>query len=77
MLANAGGIQLALREKVGLILSDMLQTKLVRRTIEVQRKLFDRMEVDSCGIVGHIPTLEFLQHRFSKMGHREPPCDPR
>src|ERR1039458_8870412 len=26
--------------------------------------------------VPKIATLEFLQHHFSKMGHRGPPCDP-
>ena len=39
--------------------------------LEVSRKIFDGAKVTIDGSLGVITTLEFFQHHFSKMGHRD------
>jgi len=39
--------------------------------VEVSRKIFDGTKVTIYGSLGVITTLEFFQHHFSEMGHRD------
>jgi hypothetical protein len=42
--------------------------------LEVKKEIadyFDCADVRTCGSLGVITTLEFLQHHFSQMGHRD------
>src|SRR6266436_2345257 len=41
-----------------------------------QSKILDCADVGTCGMLSVITTLEFLQHYFAKMGHRNTSCDP-
>src|ERR1700736_3413353 len=43
----------------------------IRGSVEVSREIFDGAEVTIDGSLGVITTLEFFQHHFSKMGHRD------
>src|SRR6266849_7034270 len=43
----------------------------VRRTVESSSKIFDCVDVGTCGMLSVITTLEFFQHHFSEMGHRD------
>src|ERR1700736_5964668 len=43
----------------------------IRGSVEVSRKIFDGAKVTIDGSLGVITTLEFFQHHFSKMGHRD------
>src|SRR6266849_7175589 len=43
----------------------------VRRTVESSSKIFDCVDVGTCGVLSVITTLEFFQHHFSQMGHRD------
>src|SRR5271166_6497934 len=65
-----------LAEQIRLVLTDVLRTELVGRTLEVTREIFDGLEVDAGCSLGVITTLEFLEHHFAKMGHRSSPYDP-
>src|SRR6266446_5261805 len=48
----------------------------VRGTVEPSRKIFDGVDVTAYSFLRVVKMLEFLQHQFTKMGHRVPPCDP-
>src|SRR4029077_5033770 len=52
------------------------RTQAVRGTVEPSRKIFDGVDVTAYSFFRVIKTLEFLQHQFTKMGPRVPPCDP-
>src|SRR6266566_7418945 len=43
----------------------------MRGRVEVSREIFDGAKVTIDGSLGVITTLEFFQHHFSKMGHRD------
>jgi hypothetical protein len=49
-------------KQMGLILPDLLGPKLVRRLVKIRRELADDSDVGSCGTMGVITALEFLQH---------------
>src|SRR6516164_4997584 len=54
----------------------MPRAQAVRRTVEVSSKILDCPDVVAYGVFREVATLEFLQHHFSKMGHRNTSCDP-
>src|SRR6201987_878877 len=54
----------------------MPRAQAVRRTVEVSSKILDGPDVVAYGMRREVTTLEFLQHHFSKMGHRDTSCDP-
>ena len=40
-------------------------------TVKKPKEIFNYADVEACGIFRIITTLEFLQHHFSEMGHRD------
>jgi hypothetical protein len=65
MLGDTDGPQLAIREQVSLVLSDVFRAESVRRHFEILSELLDYAEVNADRSRREIPTLEFFQHRFS------------
>src|SRR5687767_6267234 len=63
--------QLADPEHVGDKFADLLGPTLVGWTMEEARKLLDGSQVRARGRFGVITTLEFVEHHFSKMGHKD------
>lgn len=59
-------------ERVSLPRADMLKSKTIGLCVEVFRECFYCVRVSAYGSLRVIPTLEFLQHQFSELGHREP-----
>ena len=51
--------------------SDVVWPQLIGRPVEKRRELPDCQQVRSYGSLRVITTLEFLQHLFSKLGHRD------
>src|SRR5260370_19928303 len=54
----------------------MTRAEEIRGEVEVSSKILDCADVGTCGMVSVITTLEFFQHYFAKMGHRNTSCDP-
>src|SRR5713101_3224256 len=54
----------------------MSRTQAIRGTVEASRKILDCADVGTCGMLSVMTTLEFLQHHFAKLGHRNTSCDP-
>jgi hypothetical protein len=54
-----------------LILANVLWSQLVWSTMEVLGELFQNERVGFYGILGVISPLEFIQHQFSQMGHKD------
>src|SRR5215469_282713 len=54
-----------------LILPNLFRAELIGRSVEVLRKTTDRTDVSVCGSLRVITALEFLEHPFSKLGHRD------
>ena len=71
MLDNGVGLELPFAEQIRLVLADVIRPELVRRTVEVARKLVNGPEISVRGAGSVISTLEFLEHQLSKMGHRD------
>ncbi len=67
------GRQLPIPKQMHLVLADMARAQALGRTMEVLRKVFNRMEIAMCGAWGVVATLEFIQHQLTKMGHGKPP----
>jgi len=63
--------QLADTKQVSCEFADLVGTKLVGRTMEEAREVLDRIQVHAPGRFSVITTLEFLEHHFSKMGHKD------
>jgi hypothetical protein len=63
--------QLALVKQMSLILSDVIRAQLIWRLTEVARKTLDGAEVTAYSGGREVTSLEFLQHNFAKMGHRD------
>src|SRR5271157_82582 len=63
--------QLPLCEQVRLILPNVLRAQAIGRAPEMSSESFNLANVIPCGSLGVITTLEFFQHHFSKMGHRD------
>src|SRR5215469_18196733 len=49
----------------------MPRAQAIRWAVEVARKFLDGTDVTAYGFCRVVTTLEFLQHHFSKMGHRD------
>src|ERR1700688_2250330 len=71
MLLHGAGVQLLLLKQVGLILTQVLRTKLVGWLMEMAGKFLDDPKVGFYGTLSVITALEFLQHHSAKMGHRD------
>src|ERR1019366_2718571 len=75
-LRHAGCGQLSFAEQIRLVLANVLRSELIRRAVKVTRKILDRLDVAVDGSLRIITTLEFFEHHFAKLGHRESPYDP-
>jgi len=59
------------------LLSNLLRSELVGRLIKMLGKVTDDADVGFCGMMRVITALEFLQHFFAKLRHRDLLfCDP-
>jgi len=65
LLGDTDRIQLAIGEKVSLILSNVFAAQTVGPGLVILRKFLDGAEVDADRNRRQIPTLEFLQQGFS------------
>src|SRR6267143_5504831 len=54
----------------------MSRAQAIRGAVEVSSKILDCADVGTCGMLSVITALEFFQHHFAKMGHRNTSCDP-
>src|SRR6266436_711790 len=54
----------------------MSRAQAIRGAVEVSSKILDCADVGTCGMLSVITALEFFQHYFAKMGHRNTSCDP-
>ena len=64
-------MQFKVVDQVNLISADMLGAELIGRAVEVFGEPANGADIDMCGSLGVIPALEFLEHPFSKLGHRD------
>src|SRR5215468_12614894 len=64
-------MEFALLHQVQLILADMVAVELVGRPAKVLGETANRADIGDCGSLRVIPTLEFLERPFSKLGHRD------
>jgi hypothetical protein len=64
-------IELLVLKQVCLVLAQMFGSELVGRLVEVLGEILHDSQVPFYGTLGVITTLEFLQHHFSKLGHRD------
>ena len=58
-------------KSLGLVFTNVPSTQAVRRTVEPSRKIFDGVDVTAYSFFRVVKALEFLQHQFTKMGHRD------
>ena len=70
-LHDSVGGQFPFLKQIGLKLADLLGTESFRRAVEVLSKLLDGSDVSTCGSLGVITALEFVEHLFSELGHRD------
>src|SRR5262249_35998752 len=56
---------------MSLVLTNLFWAKLVGRAMKILREIMDDPNVGFCGTMRVITSLEFLQHHFAKMGHRD------
>src|SRR5947209_8772746 len=68
---DSADAQFALLEQVNLIGAKFFFAQLVRWTTEMPGKILHDFQVGVYGSLRVIATLEFLQHHFSKLGHRD------
>src|ERR1700676_4487461 len=54
-----------------LVLAQVFRPEFVGRLVEVLGEVLHDSQVPFYGTLGVITTLEFLQHLFSKLGHRD------
>jgi hypothetical protein len=57
--------------QVELIFPDVFGAELVRRAMEELGEPPDRTDIGTCGSLGVITALEFFEHPFAKLGHRD------
>src|SRR5260370_36843523 len=53
----------------------MSRAQAIWGAVEVSSKILDCADVGTCGMLSVITALEFFQHYFAKMGHRNTSCD--
>src|SRR4051794_32601516 len=58
-------------QQMCLILTDLIRTQLIGRFAEVTCEALDCAEVAAYSGCRVVTTLEFLQHHFAKLGHRD------
>ena len=58
-------------KQMSLVLTNLFWAKLVGRAMKILREIMDDPNVGFCGTMRVITSLEFLQHHFAKMGHRD------
>src|SRR5271155_4436818 len=54
-----------------LVLTDVIRSKLIRRTVNVSRKRFHGVNVGANSMRRVVTALEFIQHPLAKLGHRK------
>jgi hypothetical protein len=75
-LRHGGCGQLSLAEQIRLVLANVFRSELIGRAVKVPREILERLDVAVDGSLSVITTLEFFEHHFAKVGHRESPYDP-
>ena len=70
-MADGAHTKLPFVEQVHLIAADLFRSKLIRRTPEMFRERLHNLQVAVHGSLRVITALEFLQHHFAKLGHRD------
>jgi len=70
-LLDRVGSQLPVRQQMKLKPANVLRPELIRRPFEISSELPQCADIGFYGTLGIITALEFLQHHFSKMGHRD------
>src|ERR1700693_2152808 len=55
---------------MGLVLANMIWTKLIGRLAEESCEPLDSANISAYSCLREVTSLEFLQHYFAKMGHR-------
>src|SRR5215472_12697591 len=58
-------------KQMSLVLTNLFRAKLVGCAMKMLREIMDDPNVGFCCTMRVITTLEFLQHHFAKMGHRD------
>src|SRR3974390_2225235 len=71
MIGHRTGSQFVYSEELGLVLADGVRAQAIGRAVEVLGEALDEANVTLCGSLRVMTTLEFLQHHFAKMGHRD------
>jgi hypothetical protein len=59
------------RSRSRLVFANVLWPQAVRWTVEASGKIFNGADLRTCGIFCVNTTLEFFQHHFSEMDHRD------
>jgi len=59
-------------QQVCLIAANVIRTKLIGRFAEESGEPLDSADVSAYSRLREVTSLEFLQHDFAKMGHRDP-----
>ena len=71
MVGHRTGSQFVQGEELGLVLADVLRSQAIGRAVEVLGKPLDQANVALRGSFRVMTTLEFFQHHFAQMGHRD------
>jgi hypothetical protein len=58
-------------QQMCLILANVIQTELIGRLAEKSGEPLDSADVSAYSCLREVTSLEFLQHDFAKMGHRD------
>ena len=53
------------RQSLGPFIANLFRAESIRRRPEIRRELTDHMDVRSCGTLGIVSALEFVQHQLS------------
>ena len=71
MLDNGVGLEFPLAEQISLLFADVILPELIGAPVEVLRELLNGTEVSAYGAGCVVATLEFLEHQFLQLGHRD------
>ncbi len=63
--------RLSFPKQIRLILAQLAGAELIRWTFEIARQVFDCLAIGAYRTLRVITVLEFLDHHFSEMGHRD------
>jgi hypothetical protein len=67
VLDDGVGLKLSFAEQIRMVLADVFRPELIRRAVEVARKLGNRPEISVRSARGGVSTLEFLDHQLLQM----------